>query len=81
LNFGILNPLLKQQVMASDEKFILKGLTGVGDLGAFVFYKILHPGGAANLNTEDSCKHLTGDVGEPRCDFMGIDQKHSGLGL
>jgi hypothetical protein len=81
LYFRILNSLFKQQFMASDKKFVLQWLPGVGDLWPFVFNEIFHPGRGTDLYAQNTGKHLTRDVGEPRGDFMGVDQKHQGLGL
>ena len=67
--------------MASDKKFVLQGLPGVGDLRTFMFNEILYPGCGTDLYAQNTGKHLTRDVGEPRGDFMGVDQKHQGLGL
>ena len=72
----IIDTLFKQQVVAAYEKLVLKGLFGIGDLGARMFDEILYLGGKAYLYTQYTRKNLFHGIGKAWGNLMGIDQQH-----
>ena len=74
IDIKLIDTLLKQQIVASDKKFILQRLSCICDLWPIVFYKVLDQGGELDIHTEQFDKNMAHDIAKPWSNLMSIDQ-------
>jgi hypothetical protein len=76
IDLKIVDSLFEQQVVAPDEKFVLQGLFGIGDLWAVVFDEVFDLGGEQDFNAQYPRQDMLHDITEARGDLMGINEQH-----
>jgi hypothetical protein len=70
----IIDSLFKQEVITTDEEFVLQRLFGIRHFWPGMLDKILHLCGKSDFHTQNPLKNLLGRIGKPIGNFMGENQ-------